>query len=243
MPHYFIFLINSLVCCVKEQKSLSGLLLVFAGSFAGFTALFLISLDFLGLVLLLEGLLLLGLGVKEGDQSLRMEVYVLLALGLILNINGLSDTVVSVDYDLYRFEQYGFILLTLLLSTAAVLIVSVMIGKLFSEAVPSDFEFKVRIITKELLSYSSAASCLFISNLLIADNTTHLLPLLSLLLLYLAARDKLKLTELLAWLIILLPLIFLPKVLRDFESYFSLALWGSCFISLLSARLLSNRML
>jgi len=312
-----IFLINSLVCCVigfsfKDQKSLRGLLLVFAGSFAGFAALFLISQDFLGLVLLLEGLLLLGLGVKEGYQSLRVEAYILLALGLILNVIGLSDSVVSLDYDLYRFEQYGFILLTLLLSTAALLIASLMIGKLFSEegsSVPSGFEYKARIITKELLSYSSAASCLFISNLIIADNTTHLLPLLSLLLLYLAARDKLKLTELLAWIMIfpllgqvsygiiisgsisfgeqplyaqfarielflslllayywyrryfsdspiiklvywlqllcfiLLPLIFLPKVLRDFESYFSLALWGSCFISLLSARLLSNRIL
>jgi hypothetical protein len=312
-----IFLINSLVCCIigfslKDQKSLRGLLLVFAGSFAGFAALFLISQDFLGLVLLLEGLLLLGLGVKEGYQSLRMEAYVLLALGLILNVSGLSDSLVSLDYDLYRFEQYGFILLTLLLSTIALLIASVMIGKLFSEeysSVPSDVEYKVRIITKELLSYSSAASCLFISNLFISDNTTHLLPLLSLLLLYLAARDKLKLTELLAWIMILpllgqvsygmmisgsvsfgeqpsyaqfarielflslllayywyrryfadspiiklvywlqllcfilLPLIFLPKVLRDFESYFSLALWGSCFISLLSARLLSNRIL
>jgi len=309
-----IFLINGLVCSVigfslKEHKSLRGLLLVFAGSFAGFAALFLISQDFLGLVLLLEGLLLLGLGVKEDYPSLRMEAYVLLALGLALNVIGLSDSVVSLDYDLYHFEQYGFILLTLLLSTIALLIACLMIGKLFSEAVPSNFEYKVRVITKELLSYSSAASCLFISNLIIADNTTHLLPLLSLLLLYLAARDKLKLTEMLAWIMILpllgqvsygivisgsvsfgeqplyaqfarielflsfllayywyrryfadspiiklvywlqllcfilLPLIFLPKVLRDFESYFSLALWGSCFISLLSARLLANRIL
>jgi hypothetical protein len=35
----------------------------------------------------------------------------------------------------------------------------------------------------------------------------------------------------------------LPRALRNFERYFSLALRGSCFLSLLLARLLSNRIL
>ncbi|HEY5716606.1 MAG TPA: DUF2339 domain-containing protein, partial [Psychromonas sp.] len=312
-----IFLINSLICTligfkVRAQKSLRGLLLVFAGCFAGFAALYLISEDLLGLVLLVEGLLLLWLGGKESYKSLRMEAYILLALGLIMNVIGLSHAIVWLDYDLYDFSQYGFSLTILLLSNAALFMASLMITKQLSVGNSSaclTFEYKVGIIVKELLSVSYAASLLFASNLILFDKTTHLLPLLSLLLLYLAARDQLKFTELLAWLMIvpligqvsyailtsgslsfseqplyarfarvelflslllayywyrryfadskiikmvywlqllcfmLLPLLFLPKVLRDFESYISVALWGSCFISLLSARLLRSRIL
>ncbi len=312
-----IFLINALICTViaitvKNQKSLRALLLVFAGSFAAFAALYLISDDFLGLVLLVEGLLLLWLGVKEGYKSLRVEAYLLLTLGLIINVFGLSGLIVRLDYDLYDIQQYAFTLAILLLSSAALFLTSVMITKQLSAPESSAclrFEYKMGRLVKELLSVGYAASLLFISNLVLADHTTHLLPLLSLLLLYLAARDKLKFTELLAWLVIvplvgqvsygilvsgsfsfgeqpvyarfarvelflclllayywyrryfadsriiklvyrlqllcfmLLPLLFLPKVLRDFEAYISAALWGSCFISLLSARLLRSRLL
>ncbi|MCG6200797.1 DUF2339 domain-containing protein [Psychromonas antarctica] len=312
-----LLLANSLICAVlftvfKGSKQLRAISLLFAGSFAGFAALQLISDDFLGLVLLLEGLLLLWLGVKEHSLSVRSEAYFLLATGLIVNVWGLIETLPLSRYSLSDFSPYRLPLITLLLSAGALYIASALISKLLLDTKNRRFiaaECKILMVVKELLSVSYVLCLLFIGSLVSYDYYLNSVPLLSLLLLHLAAKDKLKFTELLAWLLMLplcvlvafaisdvgsgsfsvqplyaqlarielfvslltayywykrtfadskiiklayylqllcfivLPLLFLPKVLLHFTGYISIAVWISCFISLALARFVRHRAL
>lgn len=311
-----IFLANSVLCAslyfaFSCHKQLRALMLVFSGSFAGFAALDLISQDFLGLVLLLEGILLLWLGAKENYLSVRCEAYFLLALGLFINVQGIADALNSSANLFSDFTQYGFVLITLVFSAAALYSASLLITKLLFTSAEQGIaaERKVLIVIKESLSLSYVANLLFIAALLSYDYFLLSIPLISLLLLHLAAKDRLKLSEMLAWLLLLpllalvavgildagtasfseqplyaqvarielfaslllgyywykhyfanskiikmayylqliclllLPLIFLPKVLRNFAEYISVALWLSTFISLSLALLVRHRAL
>ncbi|WP_026339396.1 DUF2339 domain-containing protein [Psychromonas ossibalaenae] len=312
-----IFLANSLFSSAgylffRRYKQLRPILLVFAASFAGFAALQLVSRDFLGLVLLLEGTLLLWLGAKDSYLTARSEAYLLLATGLLVNIAALSETVSFSLFNINDFDSYAFSLIILSMTAAALYTSAALMRKLLFESDQLLFtalEGKIWIVIKELLSLSYATCLLFSAYLLNDQYFVNISPLISLLLLYLAAKDKLKLTEITAWLLFLpllaltvlgimdsgsysfthqplyaqlarvelfvcllltyywyrryfadskiiklayrlqllcllaVPLLFLPKVLRLFTDYISIALWLSTFISLMLARYIKHRAL
>lgn len=311
-----IFLINGLICALlfkmfSGHRQISALLLVFAGSFFGFAALNLISQDYLGHTLLLEGLLLLWLGCKENFTSVRTEAYLLITIGITLNIIGIGSALTHTHVTLADFASFGFPLLTLLISTAAVFMSITLMTQSDVRKSPelNYYEDKILVIFKEVLSLKYCASLFFVSYLISNDYFLSILPLISVLMLHLAAKDKLRFTEILAWLLLLpllgqivfgildvnsfsftkqplyaqlarvelflslllsyywyrryytssviiraaywlqigcylvLPLLFLPKVIRSFEDYLSIALWISCFISLGLARYVRHRAL
>ncbi|MFT5704649.1 MAG: hypothetical protein ACI8SK_000597 [Shewanella sp.] len=312
-----VFLLNSLICiglfvALRQHLQLRGILLVFAGSFAGFAALNLISHEYLGLVLLLEGSLLLWLGAKDKLTSVRAEAYVLLALGFVLNIYGIAESIGQSRYSVDILRANSFTLILLLLTTATLYSTSLIMHKFLRQEDDTwglVYERRIWRLLKELLSVGYTATILFITSLISYVYTLNILPLISLFLLYLAAKDKLKFTELLAWLLILplltligfgifdsgsfsfgqqalyakiarievfvslilayywyrrhfadsklikftallqlvcliaLPILFIPKVLREFENYLSIAIWMSCFISLLLARFIKHKAL
>lgn len=213
-----IFAANALICAAlywkrtgNLEKARSGLLLVFAGSFAGFAALYLLSHDFLGLVLLLEALLLLWIGTKEELISVRAEAYVLLLMGLGLNassvLTGMSLLASSfIDgAPISPLSAFGFPLLALALSCAALVLVIRLLT--LHHTLLSTLESQLNRVLKELLSGFYVATIILAAYLLSSDYYLAILPLVSLLLLYLSAKDRLVISEFAAWLL-LLPLLF-----------------------------------
>ncbi|AVI64906.1 hypothetical protein CKQ84_02855 [Shewanella sp. WE21] len=213
-----IFAANALICAAlywkrtgNLEKARSGLLLVFAGSFAGFAALYLLSHDFLGLVLLLEALLLLWIGTKEELISVRAEAYVLLLMGLGLNassvLTGMSLLASSfIDgAPISPLLAFGFPLLALALSCAALVLVIRLLT--LHHTLLSTLESQLNRVLKELLSGFYVATIILAAYLFSSDYYLAILPLVSLLLLYLSAKDRLVVSEFAAWLL-LLPLLF-----------------------------------
>lgn len=213
-----IFAANALICAAlywkrtgNLEKARSGLLLVFAGSFAGFAALYLLSHDFLGLVLLLEALLLLWIGTKEELISVRAEAYVLLLMGLGLNassvLTGMSLLASSfIDgAPISPLSAFGFPLLALALSCAVLILVIRLLT--LHHTLLSTLESQLNRVLKELLSGFYVATIILTAYLLSSDYYLAILPLVSLLLLYLSAKDRLVISEFAAWLL-LLPLLF-----------------------------------
>ncbi|MGI2191375.1 DUF2339 domain-containing protein [Shewanella baltica] len=213
-----IFAVNALICAAlywqlksRLEKARSGLLLVFAGSFAGFAALYLLSHDFLGLVLLLEALLLLWIGTKEELVSVRAEAYVLLLMGLGLNAFSVLDSMALLESSILDalaispLSAFGFSLIALALSCAALIFAIRLLT--FTHAPLSALEHQLCRILKELLSGFYVATIILAAYLLSSDYYLAILPLVSLLLLYLSAKDKLVISEFAAW-ILLLPLLF-----------------------------------
>ncbi|KZK67390.1 hypothetical protein A1L58_03435 [Shewanella baltica] len=213
-----IFAVNALICAAlywqlksRLEKARSGLLLVFAGSFAGFAALYLLSHDFLGLVLLLEALLLLWIGTKEELVSVRAEAYVLLLMGLGLNAFSVLDNMALLESSMLDaltispLSAFGFSLIALALSCAALVFAIRLLT--FTHAPLSALEHQLCRILKELLSGFYVATIILAAYLLSSDYYLAILPLVSLLLLYLSAKDKLVVSEFAAWLL-LLPLLF-----------------------------------
>lgn len=213
-----IFAVNALICAAlywqlksRLEKARSGLLLVFAGSFAGFAALYLLSHDFLGLVLLLEALLLLWIGTKEELISVRAEAYVLLLMGLGLNAFSVLDSMALLESSILDalaispLSAFGFSLIALALSCAALVFAIRLLT--FTNAPLSALEHQLCRILKELLSGFYVATIILAAYLLSSDYYLAILPLVSLLLLYLSAKDKLVISEFAAW-ILLLPLLF-----------------------------------
>ncbi|MCT7946341.1 DUF2339 domain-containing protein [Shewanella septentrionalis] len=213
-----IFAVNALICAAlywqlksRLEKARSGLLLVFAGSFAGFAALYLLSHDFLGLVLLLEALLLLWIGTKEELVSVRAEAYVLLLMGLGLNAFSVLDSMTLLESSMLDalaispLSAFGFSLIALALSCAALVFAIRLLT--FTHAPLSALEHQLCRILKELLSGFYVATIILAAYLLSSDYYLAILPLVSLLLLYLSAKDKLVISEFAAWLL-LLPLLF-----------------------------------
>ncbi|HAY92986.1 DUF2339 domain-containing protein [Shewanella sp.] len=213
-----IFAANALICAAlywkrtgNLEKARSGLLLVLAGSFAGFAALYLLSHDFLGLVLLLEALLLLWIGTKEELISVRAEAYVLLLMGLGLNassvltgMNLLESSFID-GAPISPLSAFGFPLLALALSCAALVLVIRLLT--LHHTLLSTLESQLNRVLKELLSGFYVATIILAAYLLSSDYCLAILPLVSLLLLYLSAKDRLVISEFAAWLL-LLPLLF-----------------------------------
>lgn len=217
-----IFAINALICAAlywkltwkrtgNLEKARSGLLLVFAGSFAGFAALYLLSHDFLGLVLLLEALLLLWIGTKEELISVRAEAYVLLLMGLGLNASSVLTGMSLLESSfidgapISPLSAFGFPLLALALSCAALVFVIRLLT--LHHTLLSALESQLNRVLKELLSGFYVATIILVAYLLSSDYYLAILPLVSLLLLYLSAKDRLVISEFAAW-FLLLPLLF-----------------------------------
>ncbi|MCU8056519.1 DUF2339 domain-containing protein [Shewanella sp. SM34] len=213
-----IFAANALICAAlywkrtgNLEKARSGLLLVFAGSFAGFAALYLLSHDFLGLVLLLEALLLLWIGTKEELISVRAEAYVLLLMGLGLNASSVLTGMSLLESSfidgapISPLSAFGFPLLALALSCAALVLVIRLLT--LHHTLLSTLESQLNRVLKELLSGFYVGTIILAAYLLSSDYYLAILPLVSLLLLYLSAKDRLVLSEFAAWLL-LLPLLF-----------------------------------
>ena len=263
----------------------------------------------LGLVLLLEALLLLWLGVKESYIAVRFEAYLLLAAGLISNIIGLTGNISEANYQLVHFSPQGITLIYLSLCALALYSSKILLAKLAFDKSTLLIEKKILLVIKELLSLSYIACLLFIGYLIHDVYYLHIIPFVSLLLLYLASKDKLRVTEIVAWLLLLpllvmvvfavidsgsasfslqplyaqlarvelficllfvyywykcyfqdskvmklayylqlacfiiLPLLFLPKVLRYYNEFSSLAFLLSSLISLSIARFVKHRIL
>lgn len=213
-----IFAANALICAAlywkrtgNLEKARNGLLLVFAGSFAGFAALYLLSHDFLGLVLLLEALLLLWIGTKEELISVRAEAYVLLLMGLGLNASSVLTGMSLLESSfidgapISPLSAFGFPLLAQALSCAALVLVIRLLT--LHHALLSTLESQLNRVLKELLSGFYVATIILAAYLLSSDYYLAILPLVSLLLLYLSAKDRLVISEFAAWLL-LLPLLF-----------------------------------
>lgn len=217
-----IFAINALICAAlywkltwkrtgNLEKARNGLLLVFAGSFAGFAALYLLSHDVLGLVLLLEALLLLWIGTKEELISVRAEAYVLLLMGLGLNASSVLTGMSLLESSfidgapISPLSAFGFPLLALALSCAALVFVIRLLT--LHHALLSPLESQLNRVLKELLSGFYVATIILVAYLLSSDYYLAILPLVSLLLLYLSAKDRLVISEFAAW-FLLLPLLF-----------------------------------
>lgn len=208
-----IFIVNALVCAglylkLKNRldKSQSSLLLMFGGSFAAFAALYLLSHDFLGLVLLIEAILLLWIGLKEKLISVRAEAYVLLVMGLALNVYGLLSSLTLLEQaTLSPVGALGFPLIALALSAGGLFFT---INQLTNnELILSKLEGQLSYLLKEILSGFYVATLLVAAYLISSDYYLAIVPLLSLLLLYLSSKDKLMASEFAAWLL-LLPLLF-----------------------------------
>ncbi|MGL5025516.1 MAG: DUF2339 domain-containing protein, partial [Shewanella oncorhynchi] len=213
-----IFAANALICAAlywkrtgNLEKARNGLLLVFAGSFAGFAALYLLSHDFLGLVLLLEALLLLWISTKEELISVRAEAYVLLLMGLGLNASSVLTGMSLLESSfidgapISPLSAFGFPLLALALSCAALVLVIRLLT--LHHTLLSTLESQLNRVLKELLSGFYVVTIILTAYLLSSDYYLAILPLVSLLLLYLSAKDRLVISEFAAWLL-LLPLLF-----------------------------------
>ena len=199
-----VFLLNTLICgllykLVKRDKQIAALTLVSMGSFAGFGALYLLSPDLLGLVLLLEGLLLLWLGSKEDFVAVRAEAYLVLLLGVMSNFITLFDRLSLGRYDNNSLLGYQASLsISMILTCAAIffgcrLMASMPLGMV-------SFEQKVYRAFQESLGLLYSITLLLLGYFISDKYYLNTLPLISILLLHLSAKRQLRLTEILAWL-------------------------------------------
>lgn len=310
----YIFLFNAVLfsamyIAVTSHPALKVLALFLAGSFAGFSALQLLHQQLLGIVLLAEGLALLYLGCKSFYQSVRYEAYVLIVLGLISHLFALFSMMRLSPQALSNTSEYGFVVLYLMTSALALYTASHLL-KLFIASVKHTFlEARILTVLRECLSINYIGLILYIAAIISFDYALNIIPLICVLLLYLAKKDKLKLSGFLAWGLLLplaglvvigildvgntrfsmqplyaqiarielfacligfyywykhfhceskafklarffqvvsffiLPLIFLPKVVREYPDFLSLAAWLSVMISLPLAFFSRHRLL
>ena len=278
---------------LKQDKQLQTLLWLATGACLGFAALSLLSGELLGLVLLLEALLLMWLGCREQQASLRIEAITLLALGLVINLLALGDMI---------NEAPALLSLPLLawgLSTLTLFGFNQLLGK---QPELSRWEQQLLQLGRELANVLLVSLALVSAWLISESYFLVIIPGLSLTLLLLARRQQLRVSEALAWALllplaaqvifaavdvhslsfraqplyaqiarvelflcllltwyayrrfhpkgelrrlawytrlaclVLLPLLWLPKVALRFEDWLAPALWLSCFVSLVLAR-------
>ncbi|GGB69257.1 DUF2339 domain-containing protein [Shewanella inventionis] len=200
-----LFAVNALLCtllywALKRDKDISALALAFAGSFAGFAALFLLSAELMGLVLLLEGLLLLWIGCKHRFSPIRAEAYVLLVLGIISSFINLLDVLTQSHYPQQSILSYQALLSLSMLLTCAL---TFMAQKLISQYQIDLMKFDrlavhfIRELLGVLYSVTILVICYFVSD----EYWLNTLPLISLLLIYMSAKHTLRFSEVLAWLV------------------------------------------
>ena len=200
-----LFAFNALLCgllywVIKRDKDVGALALAFAGSFAGFAALFLLSVELMGLVLLLEGLLLLWIGCKQLFSPIRAEAYVLLVLGIISSFANVFDVLTLPHDDNNGLLGYQALLLLLMALTCTMTFAA---QKLLShhQADLMTFEHLAVRFIRELLGVLYTVTLLLLSFFVTEQYWLNTVPLICLLLLYMSAKHALRFSEVLAWLI------------------------------------------
>ncbi|GGQ34416.1 DUF2339 domain-containing protein [Shewanella litoralis] len=200
-----LFALNALLCgllywLIKRDKDISALALAFAGSFAGFAALFLLSVELMGLVLLLEGLLLLWIGCKQLFSPIRAEAYVLLVLGIISSFANVFDVLTLPHYANNGILGYqGLLSLSMALACAMTFAAQQLLSRYQADLMTFE-HLAVRFI-RELLGVLYTVTLLLISFFITEQYWLNTLPLISLLLLYMSAKHTLRFSEVLAWLV------------------------------------------
>lgn len=204
-----LFAINGAICTllywkIRRDSLIAPLMLAAAGVFAGVAALYLISADLLGLVLLIEALLLLWLGAKHDFIAIRTEAYILLAMGLGSNLLTLFDSLAVSHRKLGgaagMTDNLILILtlcITMALSCAACYQAIRLIDALGDRL--AGMERLLRRALQGVLGQLLAITALFIGYCLSPDFYLNGLPLIALMLLYLGKRDGLRFTEIMAW--------------------------------------------
>ncbi len=199
------FAINGVICAllywkIRRDSLIAPLMLAAAGVFAGVAALYLISADLLGLVLLIEALLLLWLGAKHDFIAIRTEAYILLAMGLGSNLLTLFDSLAVSHRELggaAGMTDNLILILTLTLSCAACYQAIRLIDALGDRLAGT--ERLLRRALQGVFGQLLAITALFIGYCLSPDFYLNGLPLIALMLLYLGRRDELRFTEIMAW--------------------------------------------
>ncbi|MGI2171716.1 DUF2339 domain-containing protein [Shewanella sp. MF05960] len=200
-----LFALNALLCgllylLIKRDKDISALALAFAGSFAGFAALFLLSVELMGLVLLLEGLLFLWIGCKQLFSPIRAEAYVLLVLGIISSFANVFEVLNLPHYDNDSLLGYqGLLSLSMALTCAMTFAAQKLLSRYQADLMAFE-HLAVRFI-RELLGVLYTVTLLLISFFITEQYWLNTLPLISLLLLYMSAKHTLRVSEMLAWLV------------------------------------------
>ncbi|AZG75072.1 DUF2339 domain-containing protein [Shewanella livingstonensis] len=199
-----LFALNALLCTllywmIKRDKDIGALSLAFAGSFAGFAALFLLSTELMGLVLLLEGLLLLWIGCKHLFSPIRAEAYLLLILGVISSFVNVFDALTQSHYNDEGILGYQVLLsLVMLITCAMTYAAQKVLSKHQANLIKFD-HLAVRFF-HELLGVLYSITLVLISYFISDVYWLNTLPLVSLLLLYMSAKHGLRFSEILAWL-------------------------------------------
>lgn len=183
-----------------KTQTLKHWLWLGAGALGGFAAITAFDGELLGLVLLLEAVLMLHLGIREKAVSLRLEGLVLLAMAMVLSITGLAE-----------LEPPGSALLSvamasLLAVTATLWWCSHQMASLAEASALSKTEAWLPRPLQELANLWLVISALVAGFLISARYFPAIVPALSALLLWLSSRKQLRFSELLAWLLLLLPL-------------------------------------
>ncbi|QSX30014.1 DUF2339 domain-containing protein [Shewanella cyperi] len=184
-----------------------------AAALAGFAALYLLSDEQLGLVLLFEALLLLYLGCRERQVSLRLESIALLLLGLGINCPPWLELLVggAFSFDLPFIAWW--------LSTAALYLAARMLA---GPATPGTLEARLLTLVRELANLCLVLALLGSAYLLVQEYSVLLVMPLGLALLYLAKRWQLRGSEMLAWVLQLLPaLVVLQGIVVSGSVHFS----------------------
>ncbi|WP_445778227.1 DUF2339 domain-containing protein [Shewanella sp.] len=199
-----LFAINALLCgllywVIKRNKDIGALALAFAGSFAGFAALFLLSVELMAIVLLLEGLLLLWIGCKQQFSPIRAEAYVLLILGIISSFTNMFDVLTQPHYDNNGVLGYQALLSIAMTLTCAITFAAQKLLSRYQTDLMVFEHIAVRLI-REVLAVLYAVTLLLVSFFITEQYWLNTLPLISLLLLYMSAKHNLRLSEVLAWL-------------------------------------------
>ncbi|CAM4059418.1 DUF2339 domain-containing protein [Shewanella aquimarina] len=200
-----LFAINGVICAllywkIRRDSLIAPLMLAAAGVFAGVAALYLISADLLGLVLLIEALLLLWLGAKHDFIAIRTEAYILLAMGLGSNLLTLFDSLAVSHREpggAAGMSDNLILILTLTLSCAACYQAIRLIDALGDRLAGT--ERLLRRALQGVFGQLLAITALFIGYCLSPDFYLNGLPLIALMLLYLGKRNELRFTEIMAW--------------------------------------------
>lgn len=203
-----LFILNAFLCFSlywisqhrinKQDKDIASLALAFAASFAGFAALYLLSSDLLGLVLLLEGLLLLWVGCKQQFSAIRAEAYLLLALGIMSSFTHMFDVLTSVHYNDANTWQYQTILSLSMVLTCAMTYLSQRLLTQFKASLEA-VEIRLIRISQDILSLLYSVTLVLIAFFISEQYYLNTLPLIGILLLYLSAKHRLRVSEVLAW--------------------------------------------
>ena len=302
-----IFGINGIICGAlyllnKQSNQIRALWLLISGSFFGFAALLLFNQNLFAQIILLESLLLLWVASHNNFQTIRIQAYLLLFVGIGSNLLLLFEQLFS------HFNQHHFDLCLTSIFSCGALYLAIKVMTHHREILTAN-EKRLSYGFKEGLSLLYLMSFILLTSLINSHYFLNTLPIMSLILLYISRKEQLKFTEVLAWLNLLplvgliafgvldvgsysfsdqrlnvqlarielfavllfayywyqkyyadatlvklayyvqlasfiaLPLLFLPKTLRDYPEFLPIMLWVSNIMALGLAKFVSHKWL